>query len=79
MRLNVCFNEIALYGPFAALIKGCGSYGRNGGQPTRGDGFLKISPLRDLGFLKISCIFLLCVECMFVILAYFDQWVRIME
>ena len=21
MRLNVCFNEIALFGPFAALIK----------------------------------------------------------
>ena len=39
MRLNVCFfNEMALFGPFAALIKGCSSYGRNGGQPTRGDG-----------------------------------------
>ena len=37
MRLNVCFNEMALYGPFAALIKGCSIYGRNGGQPTRGD------------------------------------------
>ena len=23
------------FGPFAALIKGCSSYGRNGGQPTR--------------------------------------------
>ena len=23
MRLNVCFNEMALFGPFAALIKGC--------------------------------------------------------
>ena len=38
MRLNVCFNEMALFGLFAALIKGCRSYGRNGGQPTRGDG-----------------------------------------
>ena len=26
---------MALFGPFAALIKGCSSYGRNGGQPTR--------------------------------------------
>ena len=23
MRLNVCFNEMALFGPFAAFIKGC--------------------------------------------------------
>ena len=38
MRLNVCFNEMALFGPFAALIKGCRSYGRNGGRSTRGDG-----------------------------------------
>ena len=38
MRLNVCFNEIALFGLFAALVKGCSSYGRNGGQSTRGDG-----------------------------------------
>ena len=35
MRLNVCFNEMALFGPFVALIKGCSSYGRNGGQPTQ--------------------------------------------
>ena len=38
MRLNVCFNEIGLFGLIAALIKGCSSYGRNGGQSTRGDG-----------------------------------------
>ena len=38
MRLNVCFNEMALFGLFAALIKGCSSYGRNGGQSTREDG-----------------------------------------
>ena len=38
MRLNICFNEMALFGLFAALIKGCSSYGRNGGQSTRGDG-----------------------------------------
>ena len=38
MRLNVCFNEMALFGLFAALIKGCSSYGRNGGQSTGGDG-----------------------------------------
>ena len=34
----VCFNEMALFGPFTALIKGCSSYGRNGGQSTGGDG-----------------------------------------
>ena len=33
MRLNVCFNEMALFGPFVALIKGCRSYDRNGDQP----------------------------------------------
>ena len=38
IRLNVCFNEMALFRPFPALIKGCGSYGRNGGQPTREGG-----------------------------------------
>ena len=38
MRLNVCFNEMALFGPFVALNKGCSSYGRNGGQPARGNG-----------------------------------------
>ena len=32
MRLNACFNEMAL---FAALIKGCSSYDRNGGQPQK--------------------------------------------
>ena len=37
MRLDVCFNEMALYGPFAALIKGCSSYSRNESQPTRED------------------------------------------
>ena len=37
MRLNVCFNEMALFGLFVALIKGCSSCGRNGGQPTRRD------------------------------------------
>ena len=26
MRLNVCFNEMALFGSSAALIKGCSSY-----------------------------------------------------
>ena len=43
MRLNVCFNEMALFGLFAALIKGRSSYGRNGGQSTRGDGTLKFN------------------------------------
>ena len=38
MRLNVCIIEIALFGLFAALIRGCSSYGRNGGQSIRGDG-----------------------------------------
>ena len=33
--LNICFNEMALFGPFAAFIKDCSSHGRNGGQPTR--------------------------------------------
>ena len=37
MRLNVCFNEMTLFGLFAALIKDCSSYGRNGGRSTRGD------------------------------------------
>ena len=37
MRLNVCFNEMALFGLFAALIKGRSSYGRNGGLSTRED------------------------------------------
>ena len=38
-RLNVCYNEMALFGPFAALIKGCsGYYGTNESQPTREDG-----------------------------------------
>ena len=27
---------MALFGPFAAFIKDCSSYGKNGGQPTRG-------------------------------------------
>ena len=35
MRLNVCFNEMTLFGPFAALLKGCSSYGRNGGQQEK--------------------------------------------
>ena len=26
MRLDVCFNEMALFGLFAALLKGCSSY-----------------------------------------------------
>ena len=38
MRFNVCFNEMAPFGPLSAFLKGCSSYGRNGGQPTRGDG-----------------------------------------
>ena len=38
MRLNACFDEMALFGLFPGLVKGCSSYGRNGGQPTRGDG-----------------------------------------
>ena len=33
MRLNVCFNEMAPFGPFAALIKDCSSYGRMGVSP----------------------------------------------
>ena len=33
MRLNACFNEMVPFRPFAALLKGCSSYGRNGGQP----------------------------------------------
>ena len=38
MRLNVWFNEMAPFWSFAGLIKGCSSYGRNGGHPARGDG-----------------------------------------
>ena len=35
MRLNVCFNEMALFGLFTALIKGCSSYGRYGVSPQK--------------------------------------------
>ena len=35
MRLNACFNKMAPFRSFAALLKGCSSYGRNGGQPQR--------------------------------------------
>ena len=30
MRLNVCFNEMAPFGPFASFIKGCNTYDRDG-------------------------------------------------
>ena len=38
MRLNVCFNEMTPFGPFAAFIKGCSTHdkdGRDEGEPTR--------------------------------------------
>ena len=38
MRSNVCVNEMALFGPFAALFKGkifLDSHGEKGGLPTR--------------------------------------------
>ena len=38
IQLNVCFDEKASFGPFAAFIKGCSTCdrgGRNGRQPTR--------------------------------------------
>ena len=37
MRLNACFNEMAQFRSFAALLKGCSSYGRNECHPTRVD------------------------------------------
>ena len=40
MRSNVCVNEIALFGPFAAFVKGktfFHSDGEKGGLPTRRD------------------------------------------
>ena len=40
MRSNVCVNEMALFGPFAALFKGkifLDSHGEKGGLPTRRD------------------------------------------
>ena len=40
MRSNVCVNEMALFGPFAAFVKGktfFDSYGEKGGLPTRRD------------------------------------------
>ena len=40
MRSNVCVNEIALFGPFAAFVKGktfFDSHGENEGLPTRRD------------------------------------------
>ena len=62
IRFDVCVNEMAPFGAFSALIKGCISFsssGRNGNQPTR----YKCSPLRYMGFPKISCLFVLCVVC----------------
>ena len=41
MRYNVCVNEMAPFGPFAAFIKGCITFygsGRKGGQPVRQNG-----------------------------------------
>ena len=38
MRLNICVNKKAPFGPFAAFIKGCITFhsgGRNRGQPTQ--------------------------------------------
>ena len=66
MRLNVCFNEVALFGPFAALIKSCSSFGRNEVSPQKDMAIpqgMKVFAVRNIGVLKISCIFLLCVEC----------------
>ena len=40
MRSNVCVNEMALFGPFAAFVKGktfFDSHGEKGGLPTRRD------------------------------------------
>ena len=40
MRSNVCVNEMALFGPFAAFVKGktfFDSHGERGGLPTRRD------------------------------------------
>ena len=40
MRSNVCVNEMALFGPFAAFFKGkifLDSHGEKGGLPTRRD------------------------------------------
>ena len=57
---------MALFGPFAAFIKGCSSFGKNGAAHKRRwltRKVLNCSPLRNMGFLKISRIFLLCVEC----------------
>ena len=37
MQLNICFDEMASFGPFADFIKGCSTCdrgGRNGRQPT---------------------------------------------
>ena len=42
MRLNVCFNEMELFGLFAALTKDCSSYGRNEGQSARNRMFVRL-------------------------------------
>ena len=71
MRLNVCFNEMALFGLFAALILQLLS------KAVAAMAEIEVSPQEEManpqgmkvfaaerpGLLKISCLFLLCVEC----------------
>ena len=69
MRLNVCFNEMAPFGPFAVFIKGRSTYGRmakievNPQEEMANPQDMKEFAVKRHGSLKISCIFVLCVEC----------------
>ena len=70
MRLNVCVNEMAPLGPFAAFTKGYVTFDSGvtkGGlvcarDETANPPGMKVF-WRDVGFLKISCLFALCVVC----------------
>ena len=57
MRSNVCVNEMALFGPFAAFFKGkifLDSHGEKGGLPTRRDSGptpgMAVLPIDTYGF-----------------------------
>ena len=70
MRFNVCvINEMAPFWAFPAFIKGRISFynsSRNGNHPKRRDGRpTRYESVRrwDMGFPKVSCLFVLCVVC----------------
>ena len=71
MRLNACFNEIApIIGPLqllsrvVALTTGMAKREVSPQEERKlTRKMLKCWPLRDMGFLKISSLLVLCVEC----------------